>query len=341
MVLDFDANRLDAKFLRNTGAVDDFFTILKSAGGGAPPAPTNLQATAGDAQVSLVWTAAPGAATYNVKRGTQSGGPYSPIQTGVTGTSFTDTTVSNGTTYHYVVSGVSSGGQEGPNSNQTSATPSGGGGSSPVHQQTVTGGAGATTTVSSATVTAVANHLYLVSVSSRPNRAVSSVAGLGLTWTRVDAQCAGRDQTGVEVWRAQGTPGASGAVTATLASAPTSSVITVSRYSGTSGVGAVASANSNGAEGSCTGGTDSASYSVNLTTTVAGSLRFGAVATRNRNHTAGAGYTERAEIKQGSGGNTAGSAIEDRTAPGPGAAPVNGTLSGSTDWAVIGVEVKP
>jgi hypothetical protein len=36
MVLDVDGNRLDAKFLRETGAIDDSFTILK----GAPPPPT-------------------------------------------------------------------------------------------------------------------------------------------------------------------------------------------------------------------------------------------------------------------------------------------------------------
>ena len=341
MVLDFDGNRLDAKFLRNTGAVDDYFTILKSTGGGAPPAPTNLQATGGNAQVALTWTAAPGAASYNVKRGGQSGGPYNPIQTGVAGTSFTDTTVSNGTTYHYVVSGVSSGGQEGPNSNQASATPSAGGGVSPVHQQSVTGTAGGTLTVSSATVTGVANHLYLAAVAARPNRTVNSVSGLGLTWTRVDAQCSGRAQTGVEVWRAQGTPSGNGAVAATFASAPTNSVITVSRYSGSSGVGVVASANSNGANGACSNGNDSSSYSVSLTTTTASSLRFGAVALRNRSHTPGAGYTERAEVRQGNGGSVAGAAIEDAPAPSPGTAPVNGTLSSSTDWAVIGVEVKP
>jgi hypothetical protein len=37
MVLDVDGNRLDAKFLRETGAIDDSFTILK----GADPTPTN------------------------------------------------------------------------------------------------------------------------------------------------------------------------------------------------------------------------------------------------------------------------------------------------------------
>jgi beta-galactosidase len=87
-----------------------------------PPAPTGLKATAGNAQVSLSWSAASGATSYNVKRATVSGGPYTNVATGVTATSYTNTGLSNGTTYYYVVSGVNSVG-EGANSTQVSATP--------------------------------------------------------------------------------------------------------------------------------------------------------------------------------------------------------------------------
>jgi fibronectin type 3 domain-containing protein len=87
-----------------------------------PPAPTGLTATAGNAQVSLSWNASSGATSYNVKRSTTSGGPYSTIATGVTTTSYTNTNLINGTTYHFVVSAVNSAGQSG-NSNQASATP--------------------------------------------------------------------------------------------------------------------------------------------------------------------------------------------------------------------------
>ena len=45
-----------------------------------PPAPViNLTATAGNAQVSLSWTASAGATSYNVKSATTSGGPYTTI----------------------------------------------------------------------------------------------------------------------------------------------------------------------------------------------------------------------------------------------------------------------
>src|SRR5262249_33489774 len=67
------------------------------------------------------WTASPGATSYHVKRATVSGGPYTTVGS-PTSTSFTDTGLSNGTTYFYVVTAVNSAGESG-NSNQASATP--------------------------------------------------------------------------------------------------------------------------------------------------------------------------------------------------------------------------
>ena len=87
-----------------------------------PAAPASLTATAGNAQVALTWSASAGAASYNVKRATVSGGPYTAIATGIATTNFTDTTVANGVTYFYVVSAVNIGG-ESANSSQASATP--------------------------------------------------------------------------------------------------------------------------------------------------------------------------------------------------------------------------
>jgi hypothetical protein len=87
-----------------------------------PPAPANLQAAGSDAQVSLSWNPAAGADTYAVHRSTTSGGPYGTIASNLTSTSHVDTTVTNGTTYHYVVSGFNEAG-EGPDSNQAAATP--------------------------------------------------------------------------------------------------------------------------------------------------------------------------------------------------------------------------
>jgi fibronectin type 3 domain-containing protein len=86
-----------------------------------PPAPANLQATAGNAQVSLTWSPSTGATSYNVKRSTNSGGPYSQIGSPAT-SSYHDTGLTNGTAYYYVVSAVNSAGQS-ADSSQASATP--------------------------------------------------------------------------------------------------------------------------------------------------------------------------------------------------------------------------
>jgi fibronectin type 3 domain-containing protein len=94
-----------------------------TGGAQAPAAPTNLQATPGNAQVALSWTAPTGALTYNIYRGTTSGGEVR-VQTGVTTTTFTDSGLSNGQVYFYQVSAVNTGG-EGPKSSEVSATPNG------------------------------------------------------------------------------------------------------------------------------------------------------------------------------------------------------------------------
>jgi uncharacterized repeat protein (TIGR02543 family) len=213
-----------------------------------------------------------------------------------------------------------------------------------VFEEVKTGSSSGSATVASASLTGVSGHLYLAAISCKPNRSVNSVSGLGLTWTLVDEQCGGRNQTGVSVWMAQGTPSGNGTVTATLSSAPTNAVIMVTRYSGVNAsnpIGNIISANSNGADGSCSGGVDATTYSVNLTTTASGAVAYGAVALRSRDHAPGAGYTERGEIHYGSGGDIAGVAVEDKSVSTPGTVAVNGTFSSSNDWAVIAVEITP
>jgi fibronectin type 3 domain-containing protein len=86
-----------------------------------PAAPVGLQATAGSAQVSLSWTASATASSYHVKRSTTSGGPYNQVAAPAT-TSDTDTGLTNGTTYYYVVSALNAAG-ESANSSQVSAKP--------------------------------------------------------------------------------------------------------------------------------------------------------------------------------------------------------------------------
>src|SRR5208283_645668 len=89
----------------------------------APSAPTGLTATAGNASVKLSWTASAGATSYNVYRGTTAGGESTTaLATGITATSYTDTTASNGTIYYYKLAAVNAGGTS-PLSSEVSATP--------------------------------------------------------------------------------------------------------------------------------------------------------------------------------------------------------------------------
>jgi fibronectin type 3 domain-containing protein len=86
-----------------------------------PAVPANLMAAAGNAQVALSWNASAGATSYHVKRATVSGGPYTQVAAPAS-SSFTDTGLTNGTKYFYVVSAVNSAG-ESANSSEVNATP--------------------------------------------------------------------------------------------------------------------------------------------------------------------------------------------------------------------------
>jgi hypothetical protein len=87
-----------------------------------PAPPSGLAATAGNATVSLSWTASSNATSYNVKRATTSGGPYAALAT-ATATAFMDSSATNGTMYYYVVSALDAAG-ESANSAQAAAAPS-------------------------------------------------------------------------------------------------------------------------------------------------------------------------------------------------------------------------
>jgi hypothetical protein len=91
--------------------------------GAAPLPPAHLNATTGDAQVALTWTAVPNAATYNVERSTGDANSFSVIARGLTSSTYADTTVSNGTTYSYEVTAANFNGASNPAKRATVALP--------------------------------------------------------------------------------------------------------------------------------------------------------------------------------------------------------------------------
>ena len=87
----------------------------------APPTPINVTATAGNNQVSLNWSPASDALTYDLYRSTVEGNEV-VYEQGITGTSFTDTNTTDGVTYYYQVS-AGNGVGESNLSQEVSATP--------------------------------------------------------------------------------------------------------------------------------------------------------------------------------------------------------------------------
>jgi hypothetical protein len=90
-------------------------TVLGLSGTGTQPVQHN---------VLLSWTAStsPNIDGYNIYRGSTSGGPYAKLNSSLNpGVSYTDSTVTSGSTYYYVTTAVDSNSQESGYSNQAQA----------------------------------------------------------------------------------------------------------------------------------------------------------------------------------------------------------------------------
>jgi rhamnogalacturonan endolyase len=106
-------------------------TPSASAATSAPAAPTGLTTAAGDHSVWLSWTASSGANLYTVKRSTlvaNGGGTYNNLGTitlanNVTGTSYVDTSPTNGTIHAYTVSATNAAGRSADSTASANTTP--------------------------------------------------------------------------------------------------------------------------------------------------------------------------------------------------------------------------
>lgn len=92
-------------------AGDRLVATEEPSGVSAPSAPANVLAdTFSGTRIDLSWTASPGADRYEVERATNITGTYTPLNTNVTTTTYSDTTVSSINAYVYRVRAVNAGG---------------------------------------------------------------------------------------------------------------------------------------------------------------------------------------------------------------------------------------
>ncbi|WP_224721618.1 pectinesterase family protein [Paenibacillus vietnamensis] len=116
-----DAASVEEPFFRDTDLVNGktyFYTVTATSVAGeseqsdviqvrpvAPlQSPQGAKASPGDASAFISWNAAADASSYRVMRSTTNGGPYTVVADQVTGLSYEDSGLENGTAYYYVVS---------------------------------------------------------------------------------------------------------------------------------------------------------------------------------------------------------------------------------------------
>ncbi|MDP9173934.1 MAG: PA14 domain-containing protein [Planctomycetota bacterium] len=90
----------------------------------APPAPATLSTSLVAGGIALQWPLVTGASSYDIYRGASSGGESAtPVQTGISGSTWTDASVVDGQTYFYYATAINTGGQSGPSPESTITTP--------------------------------------------------------------------------------------------------------------------------------------------------------------------------------------------------------------------------
>ena len=104
-------------------AVTAMLIVFAGCGSSGPDAPTSLTVT-GNAPITLSWNSVSGATSYNVYRGTISGGlaTKTRVASNINATTYTDISTQVGTTYFYQVTAEDSDGVVSDPSNEVNAT---------------------------------------------------------------------------------------------------------------------------------------------------------------------------------------------------------------------------
>ena len=190
----------------------------------------------------------------------------------------------------------------------------------------------------SAALTNVNGHLYLAAVGHNDILNVTSVSGMGLTWTELIDFTGHQDKTGVALYWALGNGGSNGTVTGNVASSINNLVIIVCRYSGVDTNNPVGTASGTAA--------DTANWYKSLTTTVANAWAYAADVNRMNYEVVSVsnllGHSQRGQLDRG--GNDANAVtvtVVDQLRASTGTYNTGFVWSGSTKLGVVVVEIKP
>jgi hypothetical protein len=213
------------------------------------------------------------------------------------------------------------------------------------HEQAAFGFATNALTVSSTSLSGGTDQFYVATVANYQNRPITSVSGLGLTWTKVIDQCGARSATGTQMWYAAGSPQTAGVVTATFGSTTQVANIVVTRYAGVDQVQPFVNAhgeNTLGENGACVGGTDTRPATLTVSPTTAGSLVVTAVNARTRTVTSvPTGYLQRAYVQAGTSGALTQLYVYESAPSVFTPQLLSFNLSGISDWGTAGLVLQP
>ena len=307
----------------------------------APGAPNLTAASAGNASVALGWTApaSDGGSPitgYEIWRGTTSGSASLLTTVGLT-TSYTDTAVSNGTTYYYQVAAVNAV-DTGPGSNERSATPTslvpvtrlGGTVSNFVSASSNSGSMSFSLPAGTDRLVAMISvYTTTTTVTSMTWKPDPGNPALDQPLTLVGRQAASANGA-VEIWElANPTPGVAGAALSHTLSANAKRVMGVHALAGVGGRGTPVGA-----------GIDGTAISVNVPSQ-AGALVLDVLFGHNSTtaHTAGAGQTERWDINTTGGTNNLRGAGSSEA--GAATTTMSWTSGAATHHALLAVSYNP
>lgn len=197
-------------------------------------------------------------------------------------------------------------------------------------------------------ITGGAGSTYVAFIYVRNADTVTGVSGGGLTWSLVGSQPGGRSQDKVYCYSAQGTPsGDPFTLTATFGDATGSRSVTVLRFSSVDTSTPYEGAtgwNTNGQNGSGSGGTDSTALTVTITgSATAGSTFLAFLGFRTVTYNTGTldtDYTERAAPDVGSGGERLNARILTRDYDGA-SDTCTATAQVAVDWCTYGLILLP